>query len=91
MTGPSYTLDEQIEGARFARERLSADLERGYAAASAKEQGELRAAIGRLSGVLATLNWLSRDRDGCVRLLTTRLAADPSHQQEEENGDEQGS
>lgn len=72
MTAPAIPLAGQIAGVEFARARLCEEAARGLAIGNAGVLAEIDRALGQLDAALVTLRWLARDRDGCIRLLTTR-------------------
>lgn len=71
----ALTIPDQIDGVRYALARLSAEAERAHAVAGAEELAVMRRAIGQLRGALLTLEWIGRNRRGCVKFLTTRVAS----------------
>jgi len=70
-------LADQLAGLEFAMDRLAAELARGLTVANASGLTEMETALARLRAAATTLRWLARDREGCIRLLTTKFGATP--------------
>lgn len=72
MTRP-VAIADQVKGAERAVKALEDEFNRARRANNASAMDELRLDLAHARAGVVTLRWLARDRDGCVKMLTTTV------------------
>ncbi|MCA0423566.1 MAG: hypothetical protein LCH61_09620 [Proteobacteria bacterium] len=75
---PPVSIEAQRDAARNTLARLERLLGDACARHDAREIADLRHDLDGMRAACVTLAWLATDRDGCVKLLTTRWPVEPA-------------